>query len=460
MSFSSEATTPTIDLPLPALMRTMTRDGHEEAGREFKESASPSDLTIEKSEMAPALPPVDVGFMPWLQVLGGFLLMFNSWGILVSYGTFQTYYTSGGGISDESSPSKIAWIGSVQSFLLLFCGSLTGKLFDAGYFRPMIIAGTLLVTFGMMMVSLADKYYEVMLAQALTVGLGTALLTVTSMGIPTTWFQRRRGLAVGIVSSGVSVAGIVFPILLRELIPRVGFPWAARTMGFVSFGTLLVALAILRTRLPPRKDGPLLQLEFKALLEPAFALLFLGFFFGFLGFFVFYSYVEAWAVATHLDSHGLEVFYILPIVNAASVFGRILPGFLSDVTGPLNVQSPSMFISGILVLCWLPTHSIGPLMAISVLYGFFSGTLIALGPVSTASLTPDLSRFGGRIAMSLMAIAFGSLIGSPVAGAIIESQGGSYEGARIWAGVILMAGGVSVAGARLFKTGPVLFAKA
>jgi MFS family permease len=299
-----------------------------------------------------------------------------------------------------------------------------------------------------------------MLAQALAVGLGTAFLTVTSMGIPTTWFSRRRGLAVGIVSSGVSVAGIVFPILLRELIPRAGFAWAARTTGFMSLATQLLAIAILRTRLPPRKGGPLLQLEFKALLEPAFAFLFLGFFFGFLGFFVFYSYVEVWADATKLDSHGLEVFYILPTVNAASVFGRILPGYLSDALGPLNVQSPSMMIFGILVLCWLPTHSIGPLMTIAVLYGFLSSTLIALGPVSTASLTPELNKFSGRIAMNLMAVAFGSLIGSPVAGAIIESQHGSYDGARIWAGVILIVEGVSVRAAGLVRTGPKLFAKA
>lgn len=57
--------------------------------------------------------PPDIGIMPWIQVAGAFCLMFTSWGTVVSYGTFQQYYTSGGGIIDEASSSTIAWIGSL-----------------------------------------------------------------------------------------------------------------------------------------------------------------------------------------------------------------------------------------------------------------------------------------------------------------------------------------------------------
>jgi MFS family permease len=459
---SSEATANSIGVPPPALLRASTQEKLDPSNiSSLRGSEEPENAPIVGNQPTlPVLPPTDVGLMPWLQVLGGFLLMFNTWGLLVSYGTFQTYYTSGHGISDESSPSNIAWIGSIQSFLLLFGGSLTGQLFDGGYYRPMLVAGTLLVVLGMMMVSLSTRFYQVILSQTIIVGLGMALLTVASMGIPVTWFQRRRGLAVGLVSSGVSIAGIVFPILLRELIPRIGFPWAVRAMAFLIFATQMVAVAVLRTRLPPRKGGSLVQLEFTALREPAFALLFFGLFLGFLGFFVFFTYVEVWADASHLDSKGLEVFYILPVVNAASVFGRILPGFLSDVVGPLNVQAPSMMLSGILVLVWLPTHTLGPLMVIAILYGFFAGTLIALAPVSTASLTPDLSKFGGRVAVMLISVALGSLVGLPVAGTIIESQNGNYDGARIWAGIVMIAGSTSLVFARLVKTGLRFVAKA
>jgi MFS family permease len=200
-------------------------------------TTSPNPL-LEKSSLHPDAPPPDVGIVPWLQVLAGFFLMFNAWGIVLSYGTFQSYYTSPTSpLHDSTSPSAIAWIGSTQAFLLAFGGALSGKYFDAGYFRQMLYAGTFMIVFGLMMTSFATRYYQVLLAQGLCVGGGTGLLLVSSVGLPSTWFVRRRGLAVGIVSTGASVAGIVFPISLRHLIPTVGFGWAARILGFISLST-------------------------------------------------------------------------------------------------------------------------------------------------------------------------------------------------------------------------------
>src|ERR1700761_1882680 len=207
----------------------------------------------EKAITEPQLPATDVGFTPWLQVLGGFFLMFNSWGILVSYGSFQTYYTSGGGITDEHKPSNIAWIGSVEALLTLLGAALAGKWFDAGYFRLLAIIGTFFTVFGLMMTSLATKYYQVMLAQGVVTGAGMALFCVTSVALPSTWFVTHRGLAVGIVSTGASVAGIIYPIMFHQLIPQVGFPWTVRIMGFLVLGTLMISISVLRQRLPPKK---------------------------------------------------------------------------------------------------------------------------------------------------------------------------------------------------------------
>lgn len=60
------------------------------------------------------------GLKAWLQVLGAFFLFFNSWGIINTFGVYQTYYESG--ILSSSTPSDISWIGSVQAFLLMFVG--------------------------------------------------------------------------------------------------------------------------------------------------------------------------------------------------------------------------------------------------------------------------------------------------------------------------------------------------
>lgn len=399
----------------------------------------------------PALRPTDVGLMPWLQVVGGYFLMFNNWGIVMSYGTFQTYYTSGGGIVDEDSPSTIAWIGSIQVFLLLFGGALGGKYFDAGYMRVMITVGTFMIVFGMMMVSLSSRYYQFMLAQGICIGIGMGLTLVPAVGIPGTWFTKRRGLAVGLVTMGSSIGGIIYPIMLHTLGPQVGYPWATRIMGFLSLATLSVSIAILRQRLPPRKRGSFV--EYVALREPAFAFYTAGIFAAFLGFFTFYNFIEEWAIHEHIDTKGLPVFYILPIANGGSAIGRVLPNFFSDYVGSLNLQAPAILIAGVLVLTWLATDAVGPIMVITILYGFFSGASVGLPPAAVASMTTDMQKFGGRIGVVFMTMGLASLIGSPVTGAIVQAQGGSYDGARIWAGVTLLVGGCLMGAARFHRSG-------
>jgi MFS family permease len=403
---------------------------------------------LEKTPTLPILPPTDVGLVAWLQVLGGFFLMFNSWGIVVSYGTFQTYYTTGG-ITDQSNPSTIAWIGSIQVFLLLFGGAIGGKYFDAGYFRYMLWTGSFLVVFGLMMTSISTKYYQFMLAQGVCVGLGISMFLVPSVGLPGTWFHKRRGLAVGIVTTGSSTAGVIYPIMLHKLIAEIGFPWATRVLGFVALGTLTIPLAVMRQRLPPRKRGAIV--EYQALRSPEFALYVIGIFITFLGFFTFYNFVEAWTIASHLDTKGLSVFYILPIVNAASALGRVIPNYISDYIGRLNVQVPAVIVAGILVLLWLPVNEIGALMTIAILYGFFSGALVGLPPATVASMTPDLTTLGGRLGVVFVAMSISSLIGSPVTGAIIQASNGSYDAARIWGGVTMVVGGLVLLLSRMVK---------
>ncbi|KAH8883312.1 MFS general substrate transporter [Thozetella sp. PMI_491] len=387
--------------------------------------------------------------MPWIQVLGAFCLMFSSWGVVVSFGTFESYYLAGG-ITDEASTSNIAWIGSLQAFLLMFGAALTGTLYDAGYFRQMMWVGSVLMVFGIMMTSLATKYYQFILAQAVCTGIGFGLVALGALATPGTWFVKHRGLAVGLGSTGASVGGIVLPIVLRNLIPVVGFPWAVRIVGFIVLFSLILPCTLAKNRLAPHKRRTLLDV--KALFQQLeLGLYWLSMFFSFLGFFTFYTFVDLWATTTKLDTKGLPIYYILPIVNAASIFGRIIPNFLADFVGPLNIQVPATALAGILVLVWIPTHSIGPTMVIAILYGFFSGSLVSVPPSALASMTKNLNELGGRIGITFLAMAFGSLIGSPVAGAIVQASGGNYDNARTFSGIVMLVGSAVMFAARMVK---------
>jgi hypothetical protein len=121
-------------------------------------------------------------FAACLQVFGAFFLMFNSWGIANTFGAFQTYYEDV--ILEEQSPSDISWIGSIQAFLLLFVGGLcTGQVYDAGYLRELVWVGSILSVFGMMMTSICHTYWQIILAQGVTVGLGAGCMLLPSVAV-------------------------------------------------------------------------------------------------------------------------------------------------------------------------------------------------------------------------------------------------------------------------------------
>jgi len=69
----------------------------------------------------------------------------------------------------------------------------------------------------------------------------------------------------------------VYPVLVRELLPKIGFAWTTRVLGFLNLGLLAIAFTFMRPRLPPRSTGPIV--DWKAFTEPVFVLFVAGIFF-------------------------------------------------------------------------------------------------------------------------------------------------------------------------------------
>lgn len=80
-------------------------------------------------------------------------------------------------------------------------------------------------------------------------GLGLGLTFLPSLSIISHHFKTRRALATGIVMTGASAGGIVFPILLNSLFSNagIGFPNGVRASGGMTAGLLLFANALMRT---------------------------------------------------------------------------------------------------------------------------------------------------------------------------------------------------------------------
>lgn len=107
--------------------------------------------------------PPDGGAAAWLVVLGAWCCSFSSSGWINSVGSFQQYYEVGP--LKNYPESTISWIPSLQLFFMFALGPVVGMVFDGYGPRPLILGGTLLHVFGLVMASLATTYYRLTLSR-------------------------------------------------------------------------------------------------------------------------------------------------------------------------------------------------------------------------------------------------------------------------------------------------------
>ena len=119
------------------------------------------------------------------------------------FGVFESYYTTT--LLPFESESNIAWIGSFQGYLLFIFGVVSGPLYDAGYLRPLLYAGTVFIIAGMMLTSLCTTYWQLILAQGILMGVGNGLLFITSISLVPQYFTTKKAFATGIASLGSSI---------------------------------------------------------------------------------------------------------------------------------------------------------------------------------------------------------------------------------------------------------------
>uniref|UniRef100_A0A0B7JZC5 Major facilitator superfamily (MFS) profile domain-containing protein n=1 Tax=Bionectria ochroleuca TaxID=29856 RepID=A0A0B7JZC5_BIOOC len=386
-------------------------------------------------------PPPDGGLAAWLHVVGGFMIFFNTWGIMNTFGVFQTYYESGAFI--HASSSAISWIGSVQAFIVMATGIVSGPVHDRGYFRALLLTGSFAIVFGHMMLSISKEYWQVVLSQGVCVGLGAGCLFTPTLSLLPTYFSRRLGLAMGLALVGSSLGGIIYPIVMYRLLDTLGFGWSVRVVAFIALGTLLLPCAVMRTRVKPARPRAFIDLT--ALKDTKYILFTLSCLLAFMGFSVIQFYLSFFAESRGLTGRDMS-FYLVAVFNAGSCLGRVLPSALSDWLGPFNTIAPGTAVFGVVMFCMLAVKDEAGVVVLAVLGGFFSGVLIALPPVCYARLTEDKAVIGTRIGMGFSVIAFGMLAGGPGAGSILGGPDDQH-----WTSVWVFGGAVAVAAGFFFS---------
>ncbi|ETS75007.1 hypothetical protein PFICI_13491 [Pestalotiopsis fici W106-1] len=381
------------------------------------------------SQAQPKVP--DGGREAWLVVAGSMVALFHTWGIVNSFGVFQTYYETE--LLTTSSSSAISWIGSIQGALLMMGGIFVGPLYDAGHFRHLLIVGNFLIVLGMFMTSLCTRYWQVLLAQGVCVGLGCAVLFLPSAAVLSQWFAKRRALALGVQSAGSPIAGIVIPIMFGHLQPQIGFGWATRVIAFMMLALSVIPLVFMKTRVPPASHKRAF-LDASVATDVPFLVYIVGLFFAFIGLYVPFFYIQLYAIQHGISSTEFSP-YLVTILNAGSVIGRLVPNYLADHFGSINILIMLALAAAILAYAWMAITSSAGLIVFAALYGAFSGGVVSVTPSAIVPYCPDLGRLGTRMGMSFLLSGISVLVGTPIGGAIL---GNGSE--REWRDIIAYSG--------------------
>lgn len=304
---------PTTDVE-PELRDDVTSDTEKNGETSAEETAPPAPAAA-SSGFDPADFP-DGGLRAWLVVLGGFCSLFCTFGLVNCVGVFQEHYLRGP-LSNYSA-STVSWITSLQVWTMTFGGAVFGRLYDSYGPRPLIIGGTIVYVFGLMMTSLAHQYYQFILAQSIVASIGSSAAFQASLVAVSTWFYKRRAAALGIMVSGSSLGGVVLPIMMTRMIDadidNVGFPWTIRAVAFLFLGLLIVTCLTVRARIPPRPRPFSVKEYAENFRDPNLMLLVVAYFLFFWGMFLPFNYIILQAQDQGMDPKLTT--YLLPIMNA------------------------------------------------------------------------------------------------------------------------------------------------
>lgn len=238
---------------------------------------------------------------------------------------------------------------------------------------------------------------------------------------------------------------------MNHIYDNIGFGWALRVVGFVFLGLLLVTNVILKSRLThiPKRPHPRDFLE--PLQELPFFLLTTACFF-----FAMAVYQPGTFIALNAQRDGLPTNisnYLLSMLNASSVVGRVVAGWVADRAGRFNTMIVTTYLSALFVLAaWIPAKSTASFIVFAVLVGFTNGAYVALTSSLVAQIS-DIKKIGTRNGTNWFMYGIGALIGTPISGALIQRDNGGYLCMQIFAGLSMFISGCLFVGSRSAQVG-------
>ncbi len=348
------------------------------------------------------------------------LACIGSWSVVVALPAVQAEFGVVRGAA--SAPYTMMMIG--------FAGAAIGmgRLSDRFGIVPAMVIASLSQAAGYVLAGLSTSIWQFGAAHLL-IGIGASIGFAPLIADVSHWFQRSRGLAVGIAATGNYLAGALWSPVLQNAIAAQGWRWAHVAIGLLLLVTMLPMTLLFRRRMTQtsyakaeaRSDAAraTLGLSPNALMA---ILCVAGF-----GCCVAMAMPQVHIVAYCADlgygaARGAEM---LALMLGLGIISRIGSGFLADRIGAVAVLLLGSGMQGASLFLFLWFDGLTSLYVISGIFGLFQGGIVPMYAVIAREYMPPREA-GARVGFVIMATILGMAAGGLVSGYIFDAYG-SYR---------------------------------
>ncbi|CAM0134996.1 hypothetical protein VKS41_000429 [Umbelopsis sp. WA50703] len=423
-----------------ASLRSSTQHGNHDQ--------SPSQL--EKIETHQSAESIKEGGYGWFVCLSAFLC-----NIGYVNGVMQNYY-SASVFDGTASTVQLTFVGTIAFIFINGMGPPMQILKSIIGARLLIGSGCLLMCLGLILAGFSTQVWHLYLTQGIMFGLGGSAMYITMMGIVPQWFDKRRGLALGLSASGSGIGGLIMPFIMNALLQKYGAGWTYRIIGFMCLVLGAIATCLVREKYPSTGRKKLSDIvQWSVLRDSNLVLWCVAATITLFGYLVPFFYLPAYATFVGLsDSQGSS---LIAMISGCNFAGRITTGYIGDRIGRLNMLIIAMIISAIcnLVIWPLSPHLSG-LSAFSCIFGFFCGTYFTMMAAVTAYIS-KMDKFPSAFSVFLMSNIAASF-GPPIAGAIQSGTNpNSFLSVQMFAGACFLFGAILMFVLKIKMTKAVFF---
>jgi MFS family permease len=306
-----------------------------------------------------------------------------------------------------------------------FGGILSGKMADKfGIMIPMMF-GAVMLCVGFFAAALAPNYWSYVAASSGVIGLlGSGTTFGPLVADVSLWFQKKRGIAVGIVASGNYLAGTIWPPLLTYATQHYGWRHAFMFIGVVCVVIMLPLSLMLRQRasLVERPSPAAINqpIEGNNFLQAMLILAGLS------------CCVAMSMPQVHLVAYCGDLGFgptvgaqMLSVMLGFGVVSRLVSGYFSDRIGGIGTLIIGSFLQCLALLFYIPFNGLVSLYLVTALFGLAQGGIVPSYALIVRDHFPA-KEAGTRISMVFTATVLGMALGGWLSGVIFDHTG-SYK---------------------------------